>query len=172
MAAALAAASIIFRKGSPQYANSIVATAKELFVFATTYEGKYSDWVVESQAEYNSSGYMDEIYWAASWLYFASGDESYMNDWMLSSNIYVDLFPKGKELPTEFNWDVKTAGVLVRTWVGGTACTARNVKNNHTNMYVDGMECEEQSCVHEGVHVQLMVYMYMFYAYETLMICT
>lgn len=119
MAAALAAASIIFRKGSPQYANSIVATAKELFVFATTYEGKYSDWVVESQAEYNSSGYKDEIYWAAAWLYFATGDDSYMNDWLTSSNIFVDLFTKEKELPTEFNWDVKTAGVMVRTQIGG-----------------------------------------------------
>ena len=116
MAAALAASSIIFRKGSPQYANSIVDTAKELFVFATTYEGKYSDWVVESQAEYNSTGYKDEIYWAAAWLYFATGDDSYVNEYLLDfQNVFADLFPKKKELPTEFNWDMKTPGTMVRT---------------------------------------------------------
>jgi hypothetical protein len=44
-AAALAAASIVFNKTDPTYANTLLKHAKELFDFAYKYRGKYSDYI-------------------------------------------------------------------------------------------------------------------------------
>lgn len=42
-AAALAAASIIFRETDPEYADKLMAGARKAFNFADTYKGAYSD---------------------------------------------------------------------------------------------------------------------------------
>ena len=42
-AAALAAASIAFEDSDPDYAAQLLSHAKEIFTFADTYRGKYSD---------------------------------------------------------------------------------------------------------------------------------
>ena len=113
MAAALAASSIIFRQDNTVYADQILHKAENLFKFAITYKGKYSDWVLEARPMYNSTRYEDEIYWAACWLYFASGDAYYLNTFLLNNAaLYQELYPNGT-LPTAFNWDTKTAGVAV-----------------------------------------------------------
>ena len=44
-AAALAAASIVFRNVEPTYSKKLLTHAKQLFDFADNYRGKYSDWV-------------------------------------------------------------------------------------------------------------------------------
>ena len=44
-AAALAAASMIFKESDPEYSSECLRHAEELFTFADTYRGKYSDWV-------------------------------------------------------------------------------------------------------------------------------
>jgi hypothetical protein len=44
-AAALAAASIVFKEADPNYSNNLLTHAKQLFVFANNYRGKYSDWI-------------------------------------------------------------------------------------------------------------------------------
>lgn len=42
-AAALAAASVVFRKVDPQYSKTLLATAEKAFEFADKYRGNYSD---------------------------------------------------------------------------------------------------------------------------------
>ena len=42
-AAALAAASIVFKNVDPTYSNTLLMHAKQLFDFANNYRGKYSD---------------------------------------------------------------------------------------------------------------------------------
>lgn len=42
-AAALAAASLVFRKGDPRYASLLLRTAKNVLQFAMQYRGAYSD---------------------------------------------------------------------------------------------------------------------------------
>lgn len=42
-AAALAAASLVFKHSNPKYSISLVATAEKAFLFADKYRGKYSD---------------------------------------------------------------------------------------------------------------------------------
>ena len=72
-AAALAAASIVFRPTDAAYADLLLKHARELFTFADTYRGKYSTSIPDAAAYYNSfSGYNDELAWGATWLYKAT----------------------------------------------------------------------------------------------------
>jgi endoglucanase len=72
-AAALASASIAFRSTNASYANTLLQHAEQLFSFADTYRGKYSDSIPDAAKFYNSwSGYLDELSWSAAWLYEAT----------------------------------------------------------------------------------------------------
>lgn len=116
MAAALAAASIIFNQpdgGNPDYAKQVSNVARDLFDFANTYRGSYSEWVTDSQAEYNSSGYTDELFWAATWLYYATGDDDPYGDFITNSEnmqLYLEDPYTSREV---FSWDKKSPGVQV-----------------------------------------------------------
>ncbi|KAL3349912.1 hypothetical protein AABB24_022791 [Solanum stoloniferum] len=76
MAAALASASIVF-KDSKAYSQKLVHGARTLFKFSRDQRGRYS---VGNEAEnfYNSTGYWDEFIWGATWLYYATGNSSYL----------------------------------------------------------------------------------------------
>ena len=79
-AAALASASIVFRDTDPAYADELLVNAKQLYVFADSYRGRYSDSIPQVQEYYNSwSGYNDELAWGASWLYKATGEQQYLD---------------------------------------------------------------------------------------------
>jgi endoglucanase len=52
-AAALAAASIVFKSSDSNYANTLLTHAKQLFDFANNYRGKYSDSVSAAQSFYS-----------------------------------------------------------------------------------------------------------------------
>ncbi len=100
-AAALAAASIVFKDENPSYSATLLTHAKQLYSFADTYRGKYSDCVTDAQAFYNSwSGYWDELSWAATWLYMATNDNNYLTQAISASNNW------GKEGQTQ-NWGYK-----------------------------------------------------------------
>jgi endoglucanase len=59
-AAALAAASIVFATDDPTYSATLLSHAKQLYTFADTYRGKYTDAITDAAAYYNSwSGYQD-----------------------------------------------------------------------------------------------------------------
>ncbi len=78
-AAALAASSMAFRAADPNYSNKLLDHAKQLYAFADTYRGKYSDCITDAQGFYQSwSGYWDELVWGALWLYRATNDASYL----------------------------------------------------------------------------------------------
>lgn len=78
-AATLAAASILFRETDTAYADELLANAKQLYTFADTYRGRYSDSITEASNYYNSwSGYNDELAWGATWLYKATGEQQYL----------------------------------------------------------------------------------------------
>ncbi|EPS64495.1 hypothetical protein M569_10284, partial [Genlisea aurea] len=108
-AAALAAASLVFRNSDSGYSDSLLKHAKQLFTFADGYRELYSISIPGVQNFYNSSGYGDELLWAATWLYHATKDQSYYQ--------YV-MGKNGEEFanwgsPTWFSWDNKLAGVQV-----------------------------------------------------------
>ncbi|ADU75232.1 endo-1,3(4)-beta-glucanase [Acetivibrio thermocellus AD2] len=76
--AALAIASIIFKKVDGEYSKECLKHAKELFEFADT--TKSDDGYTAANGFYNSwSGFYDELSWAAVWLYLATNDSSYLD---------------------------------------------------------------------------------------------
>lgn len=78
--ASLSASSMVFKAEDPTYSATLLTDAK-LYTFAKTYQGKYSDSIPDAAKFYRSwSGYKDELAWAAAWLYYATGDSSYLTD--------------------------------------------------------------------------------------------
>ncbi|KAG0447660.1 hypothetical protein HPP92_028218 [Vanilla planifolia] len=77
MAAALAAASIVF-KDNKSYSQKLVHGASTLWKFARSQRGRYSSGGSDSSKFYNSTSYWDEFVWGGSWLYLATGNSSYL----------------------------------------------------------------------------------------------
>ncbi|XP_077231646.1 endoglucanase 3-like [Tasmannia lanceolata] len=105
-AAALAAASIVFRKTDPQYSKILLKTSKKVMEFAMTYRGAYSDSLGSAVCPFycSYSGYKDELLWGASWLLRATNDGSY----------FAFLKSLGANDDTDiFSWDNKYAGARV-----------------------------------------------------------
>ncbi|XP_028774859.1 endoglucanase 6 [Neltuma alba] len=107
-AAAMAAASIVFRRSNPAYAAELLRHAYQLFDFADKYRGKYDGSITVARKYYQSiSGYNDELLWAAAWLYQASNNKYYLD--YLGRN--GDSMGGTGWSMNEFGWDVKYAGV-------------------------------------------------------------
>ncbi|PWZ06444.1 Endoglucanase 16 [Zea mays] len=109
-AAAMAAASMVFREHNPHYASLLLHHALQLFEFADKYRGKYDSSIAEVKSYYASvSGYHDELLWAALWLHRATGRAEYL-DYVVDN---ADDFGGTGWAITEFSWDVKYAGVQI-----------------------------------------------------------
>ena len=78
-AAALAAASVVFKESNPEYAKECLQHSKELYDFSAKYLS--DDGYTMANGFYSSfSGFYDELSFAAAWLYLSTGEESYKND--------------------------------------------------------------------------------------------
>lgn len=108
-AAAMASASLVFKSSDATYSSTLLKHAKQLFSFADKNQGSYSESIPEVQTYYNSTGYGDELLWAASWLYHATGDKSYFE--YVTGDNGNDFANFGS--PTWFSWDNKLAGTQV-----------------------------------------------------------
>nr|POE70565.1 endoglucanase 24 [Quercus suber] len=83
-AAAMASASMVFKKIYFTYSSMLFMHAQQLFILADTYQGSYSVSILQVQKYYNSTGYGDELLWAATWLYHATGKQFYLRYVLLS----------------------------------------------------------------------------------------
>ncbi|XP_051149701.1 endoglucanase 10-like [Andrographis paniculata] len=108
-AAALAAASLVFKTSDSAYSSLLLKHAKQLFAFADKHRELYSVSIPEVRGFYNSTGYGDELLWAAGWLYHATGDQTYI-EYVTGKN--GDDFANFGS-PTWFSWDNKLAGAQV-----------------------------------------------------------
>ncbi|KAK6931870.1 Carbohydrate binding domain CBM49 [Dillenia turbinata] len=106
-AAAMAAASMAFKHFDDSYSNLLLLHAKQLFLFADRFRGLYIDSIQSAQPFYMSSGYEDELLWAATWLYQATGDQYYLQYVVDNAE---SLGGTGWAMK-EFSWDNKYAGV-------------------------------------------------------------
>ncbi|XP_061337368.1 endoglucanase 9-like [Gastrolobium bilobum] len=105
-AAALAAASIVFRKVDPTYSKLLLKTAQQVYQFALQYQGSYSDSLGSAVCPFycSYSGFKDELLWGAAWLFRATNAVSYYN---LVKSLGAD------DQPDIFSWDNKYAGAHV-----------------------------------------------------------
>ncbi|KAF8703203.1 hypothetical protein HU200_031991 [Digitaria exilis] len=116
-AAAVAAASMVFRADDPAYYRRLLAAARDVMELALQNQGNYSDSIGGNISAYylswnavrtraNVRGYVhgDELLWASAWLLRASRDSSYLGCfYSLGGNHSVDMF----------SWDNKLAGARV-----------------------------------------------------------
>ncbi|WP_055108329.1 glycoside hydrolase family 9 protein [Paenibacillus ihumii] len=110
-AAALAAASIIFKDTDAAYAEKLLEHAKQLYQFADQYRGAYSDSITDAAQFYRSwSGYADELSWGGVWLYLATEDETYLNKAIAASDQWGTLQSGGWDYKWTHNWDNKQYG--------------------------------------------------------------
>ncbi|KAH0921968.1 hypothetical protein HID58_021986 [Brassica napus] len=92
----------------PKYSSTLLKHAKQLFGFADNHRGSYSVNIPKVQSYYNSTGYGDELLWAASWLYHATEDKTYLD--FVSKN--GDEFGNFGS-PSWFSWDNKLPGTQI-----------------------------------------------------------
>nr|GEU75212.1 endoglucanase 17 [Tanacetum cinerariifolium] len=109
-AAALASASLVFRKSDKAYSKLLMNRAIRVFEFADKYRGSYSNglkkWVCPYYCSY--SGYEDELLWGAAWLHKATRSPKYLN--------YIQANGQtlgAGETDNTFGWDNKHAGARV-----------------------------------------------------------
>ncbi|CAI9101447.1 OLC1v1038777C1 [Oldenlandia corymbosa var. corymbosa] len=111
MAAALASASIVF-KDDKAYSQKLVHGAKTLYKFSREQRGRYSAGM-DAEKFYNSTMYWDEFIWGASWLYYATGNSTYLT---LATTPglakHAGAFWGGPNYGV-FNWDNKLPGAQV-----------------------------------------------------------
>ncbi|KAI7750757.1 hypothetical protein M8C21_013059, partial [Ambrosia artemisiifolia] len=108
--AALAAASLVFRKSDPNYSKVLLRRAIRVFAFADKYRGSYSDGLKNYVCPFycSYSGYQDELLWGAAWLQKATRSPAYLN--FIQANgqtLGVD------ENDNTFGWDNKHAGAKI-----------------------------------------------------------
>ncbi|KAB2042432.1 hypothetical protein ERO13_D02G187700v2 [Gossypium hirsutum] len=108
-AAALAAAAIAFKPYNSSYSELLLVHAKQLFSFADKFRGLYDDSIQCAKQFYTSSGYSDELLWAATWLFRATGDEHYLK-YVVDNAVYMGGTGWAVK---EFSWDNKYAGVQI-----------------------------------------------------------
>ncbi|KAK9926418.1 hypothetical protein M0R45_023650 [Rubus argutus] len=109
-AAALAAASIVFKDSDPSYSGKLLHTAMKVFDFADKYRGSYSDSLGSMVCPFycSYSGYQDELLWGASWIHRASQNSSYLS--YIKSNGHT---LGADDDDYSFSWDDKRAGTKV-----------------------------------------------------------
>ncbi|KZV39675.1 hypothetical protein F511_22700 [Dorcoceras hygrometricum] len=108
-AAALAAASVAFLDYDSAYSDLLLIHAKQLFSFADRFRGLYHNSIDSAKQFYPSSGYFDELLWAAAWLHRATKDNYYLK--YVADN-RVSLGGTGMSVK-QFSWDNKYAGVQI-----------------------------------------------------------
>ncbi|KAG6512635.1 endoglucanase 12-like [Zingiber officinale] len=111
VAAALAAASIVFRDDAA-YSKKLLRGAAAVYKFARDqgHRTPYSRGNLAIELFYNSTGYWDEYMWSAAWMYYASGNGSYAlfaTDPRLPNN--AKAFMQIPDLGV-FSWDNKLPG--------------------------------------------------------------
>ncbi|CAL0326428.1 unnamed protein product [Lupinus luteus] len=111
MAAALAAASIVFNDDRV-YSKNLVHAATTLFKFSRDHIGQY-DSGSEDARFYNSSGYFDEFVWGGAWMYYATGNSTYLN-FVTTPSVAQDAgnLVRGPNYGV-LSWDNKLAGAQV-----------------------------------------------------------
>ncbi|KAK3004675.1 hypothetical protein RJ639_018701 [Escallonia herrerae] len=109
-AAALAAASLVFRRIDPTYSKLLVRRAVRVFEFADKYRGTYSNALKSFVCPFycSYSGYQDELLWGAAWLHKATKNPTYLN--------YIQVNGQtlgADESDNTFGWDNKHVGARI-----------------------------------------------------------
>ncbi|RWV78951.1 hypothetical protein GW17_00059989 [Ensete ventricosum] len=105
-AAALAAASLVFKHVDVGYSKKLLQTAKKAFAFVDQYRGNYSDSLSTVVCPFycSYSGFQDELLWGAAWLYKATRTSSCLS---FAQSLGINYNSE------TFSWDSKIPGAAV-----------------------------------------------------------
>lgn len=114
-AAAMAAASMVFRPTDPSYADTLLTHAEQLYAFADTVRRPYHECITDATSFYRSwSGFNDELVWGAIWLHRATGEASYLAKAEQSyANLSTEPQSPIKSFRWTHDWDDKAYGSYV-----------------------------------------------------------
>ncbi|PSR91053.1 Endoglucanase [Actinidia chinensis var. chinensis] len=129
-AAALAAASIVFRSRDPAFSHLLLDRAVKVFEFADKHRGAYSASLSHAVCPFycDVNGYQDELLWGAAWLHKASRRREY-REYIVKNEVVL----RAGETINEFGWDNKHAGINVlisKEVLMGKADDLRSFQNN------------------------------------------
>ncbi|KAL3327491.1 hypothetical protein AABB24_035264 [Solanum stoloniferum] len=110
IAAALAAASIVFRSLDASYSNLLLDRAVKVFDFANRHRGAYSSSLHSAVCPFycDFDGYQDELLWGAAWLHKATRRRQY-REYIVKNEVIL----RAGDTINEFGWDNKHAGINV-----------------------------------------------------------
>ncbi len=134
-AATMASASMVFKQTDPAYAATLVTHAKQLYTFADTYRGKYSDCITDAAKFYNSwSGYQDELVWGAIWLHRATGDAAYLTK---AKAEYQKLSTEQQSSERSYKWTIAWDDKAYGAYVLMAQLTGEQQYINDANRWLD-----------------------------------
>ncbi|KAH9610131.1 hypothetical protein KSS87_004778 [Heliosperma pusillum] len=137
-AAALAAASIVFRRRDPVYSRLLLSRAVKVFEFADKYRGAYSNNPRTRRGACpfycDVNGYQDELLWGAAWLHKATRRREY-REYIVRNEVIL----RAGDTINEFGWDNKHAGINVLISKEVLMGRANDLMNFKTN--ADGFIC-------------------------------
>ncbi|XP_022891886.1 endoglucanase 14-like [Olea europaea var. sylvestris] len=137
-AAAFAAAALAFR--GTRYSFQLILHAKQLFDFAVKYPGQYQNSISSAANFYSSSGYEDELLWAAVWLERATGEKQYLDFITNSTNIGGTR--------QMFSWDDKYVGAQLLVAKG--ILEGKYPGNGNLGQYKNYLEQFICNCLQKG----------------------
>ncbi|MCR5743805.1 MAG: glycoside hydrolase family 9 protein [Lachnospiraceae bacterium] len=133
-AASLAICAEVFESIDPDYSATCLKHAKSLYAFADKTRSD-AGYTAANNFYSSNSGYMDEIMFAAIWLYKVTGDKSYLD---AAEGMWN---PKEPLYKWTLCWDDKTLGnALLLTYITGDSKYSEFVENNidYWTVGVDG----------------------------------
>lgn len=132
-AAALAAAGAVFAESNPAYAAECIRHAKELFAFADS--TKSDAGYTAANGFYTSfSGFYDELSWAGTWLYLATGEATYLN----KAESYVGNWgTQGQSNAIAYKWAHNWDDVHYGTAILLARITNKAIYKTATEMHLD-----------------------------------
>lgn len=100
MAAALAAGYLVFKDSDPELAETYLQHAENCFKIADTTRDDGN--TPASDAMYPSSHFYDELFWAANWMYMATGEQSYLD--LCKSDYIPNLGLESQSTELKYTW--------------------------------------------------------------------
>ncbi|KAL0033640.1 hypothetical protein WJX79_009306 [Trebouxia sp. C0005] len=112
-AAALAAASIVWETADSTYAADALIAAKDLYTFAQSVPGLYTSEYSDAALSYPSTSYLDDMAYAASWMYYATKETAYLTD---AVDYYNEFINGASSIAAVNNWDNQFYATSLLLW--------------------------------------------------------
>ena len=144
MASAMAAGYIVFKDENPELAEGYLNHAKSLFELADKTRSNDDQGVQQKYYNTKQSGtvadYIDELFYAANWMYMATGEQKYLD---LCESDYIPYFPKeNQSTERKYTWglcwdDTSQAAALLYAMNTGKDEWKQHVKH-HLEYWTNG----------------------------------